>query len=87
VPGGAGDVGDDGPLIPRQGVEQRRLARVGPAHNSRADAGFQYLSPAAGVQQPLQPPSGGPEGSGDLLRPHILNVLVRVVHHRVKPGG
>ena len=38
VPRGAGDVGDDGPVIARQGIEQRRLSGIGQAHDSSADA-------------------------------------------------
>src|SRR5690606_4536482 len=36
VAGGAGDVGDDDPLLPDQPVEQRRLANVGTADDGEA---------------------------------------------------
>ena len=87
VPGGAGNVGDDGPVIARQGVQQGGLARVGPAHDGRPHAGFQHLSPLAGGQQRCQAVIGGLKGFRDLLRPDIFDILVRIVHHSVEPGS
>ena len=87
VPGGAGDVGDDGPLIARQGIEQGAFAGVGPAHDGGGHTVFQHVSPAAGVQQPGEGGVAVPEGPADLVGPDVLDVLVRIVHHRVKPGG
>ena len=54
VAGGAGDVRDDGPLIPRQGVEQGGLACVGAADQNAGDALMEQRPPAAGGQERLQ---------------------------------
>ena len=87
VPGGAGHVGDNGPLTAQQGVEQGALAHIGPAQDGRGRALAEDLAPVRGGQQ-------GPQGrlrlrqSAQEVRPvHILNVLVRVVHHGVELAG
>ena len=87
VPRGAGDVGDDGPVIARQGIEQRRLSGIGQAHDSSADAVFQHPAPLGGVQQGGEGVGGDLQRGSDLLRLNVLDVLVGVIHHGVKPGG
>ena len=87
VPRGAGDVGDDGPVIASQGIEQRRLSGIGQAHDSSADAVFQNPAPLGGVQQGGEGVSGDLQRRSDLLRLNVLNVLVGVIYHGVKPGG
>ena len=87
VPGGAGDVGDDGPVIARQGVEQGGLTGIGQAHDSGADAVFQHPAPLGGVQQGGEGVGGDLQRGSDLLRLNVLDVLVGVIHHGVKPGG
>ena len=87
VPRGAGDVGDDGPVIASQGVEQGGLTGIGQAHDSSADAVFQHPAPLGGVQQGGEGVGGDLQRRSDLLRLNVLNVLVGVIHHGVKPGG
>ena len=87
VPGGAGHLGDDGPVIAQQGVKQRRFPGVGQAQQHRGDAPFQNAAPAEGVQQPLKLPAAAGEGIGYLPMLRRLNVLVGVVHRRIKAGG
>ena len=87
VPRGAGDVGDDGPVIASQGIEQRRLSGIGQAHDSSADAVFQHPAPLGGVQQGGEGVGGDLQRGSDLLRLNVLNVLVGVIYHGVKPGG
>ena len=87
VPRGAGDVGDDGPVIARQGVEQGGLTGIGQAHDGGADAVFQHPAPLGGVQQGREGVGGDLQRGSDLLRLNVLNVLVGVIHHGVKPGG
>ena len=81
VPGGAGDVGDDGPVIPRKGVEEGGLACVGPPHQGAPDALVQPPPPLVGGQQPVQ----GPLLHGQVLVQLFLgkgvDVLIRIVQH------
>ena len=86
VPGGAGDVGDDGAVIARQGVEQRGFARVGTAHDGAGDALGELLAPAAGGQQSAQFFGLLAQYLGQLLHAEGVNVLVRVVQHGVEVG-
>ena len=53
VPGGAGQLGDDGPVLAGQGVEQGALAGVGPAHQGNADMRGRL---APGGQPHVHPP-------------------------------
>ncbi len=63
------------------------MPALGRPDDGGADAGFQDPAPPAGVQQIRQMMIGGLERLGDLSGSHVLNVLIRVVHHGVKPGG
>ena len=87
VAGGAGNISDDGPVIACQRVEQRGLTCVGQAHNGGGKAVFQGPAPLRRPQQVGQGGFGGLQGGPDLLGLNILNVLVGVIHHGVKPGG
>ena len=87
VPGGARDVGDNRPVAACQGIEQGALSRIGAANNGGAHAGFQNPAPPTAVQQAVQGGASALKGGGDLLGVNVLDVLVRIVHHRVKPGG
>ena len=87
VPGGAGDVGDDGPLVSRQGVEEGGFSRIGPAHDGAEDPVLHSQPPALGGAELLQ---GVGLVSKDLrhrLHPEGVQILVGVVQHRVEVGG
>ena len=87
VTGGARHVGDDGPVIAHQRVQQRRFAHVGLSQQHRGHAVFQHLPAGIGVQQRRQR-SLAPSQRVQQLRPvQILDILVGVVHDGVKPAG
>jgi hypothetical protein len=86
-PGGAGNVGDDGALITRQGVEQGGFPHVGTARDGGADAGFENFASLAGGKQAAQCGFRLQERIRHGRGVNVLNILVRVVHHGVKPGG
>ena len=85
VPGGAGQVRDDGPIRPQQGVQQGALAHVGPAHQGHVDPFPQgpSLPPLGdeGVDLPLRPIQALRQSRGN-----VLLHLVGIVHRRVDGG-
>lgn len=87
VTGRAGDVGDDGPVIAQQGVEQGGLTGVGLAQQHGGYALLQQLPPGEAGQQSLQILTGGVKRVQQLRLPEVLDVLVGIVHHGVEPGG
>lgn len=77
VPGGAGNVGDDGAVIAGQRVEQGGFSGVWATDDGGADAAFQYPAPSGGVQQGGKGAFGRVKRGFDLLWADILDVLVR----------
>ena len=79
VPGGSGHVGDDGPVIAQQGVEQGGLARVGAADQNAGDALMEQRPPAAGGQERLQRRFLPGEDLSHLFGLEGVDVLVGIV--------
>lgn len=86
VPGGPGDVGHDGPVVARQGVEQGGLARIGPARMGQASPLGQPEAPGPAGHQLPQGPLLGVQGAGQLLPGEGVDVLVGVIQHGVEVG-
>ena len=87
VAGGAGDVGDDSPVIAQEGVQQRGFAGVRLAQQHRGHAQLQQTAAGKPGHQRFQIVLGPAQGVQHLLALEILDVLVRIVHHGVEPGG
>ena len=81
VPGGAGDVGDNGTVKACQAIEQAGFSHIGATHNGGGNALAENPPLPVGLQQGIQLLGGGTEGGGIILQPEILNVLVRVIQH------
>ena len=87
VPGGARHVGDDGPVVAHQRVQQGGFAHVGLAQQHRGHALLHQLPPGEGGQQLRQLVLAAAQSVQQLLSLQVLNVLVGIVHNGVKPAG
>ena len=84
IPGGAGDIGDDHPVVACQGIEQAGLSHVGLAHNGGGNALPENSSLAVGLQQAVQRLSIAAEIAAVVFQTEILDVLVGIIQHRVE---
>ena len=84
IPGGAGNVGDNHPLVARQGVEQTGFSCIRPPENDGFYAVPDDLSPLAGGKQLLQRVNLRVQQRRVILEGEIVDVLVGIVQHCVK---
>ena len=81
IPGGAGDIGDDHPVVAGDGVEQAGLAYVGLAHNGSGHALSENPALVVGLKKSIQSLGIGAEIAVVILQAEILDILVGVIQH------
>ena len=84
VPGRPGDFGHDGAVISEQRIQKRAFPGIGQPDDCGRDAGIQGFAPLKGPQEQLQRLHPPAKRLFIVPDPEFLNILVRVVQHRVE---